>query len=119
MPNASMYANPYANPYLNPFLNPMMTQTQSQGNVALYFFAAQQANGGIGSGRLSGTRPAPASASTSASTSTTTQASRTERRSSNTPGGNAARYFNRAQQTPTQPAQFYNRQGRFYPSNHQ
>src|SRR5690242_16903078 len=61
----AMYGNPYANPYANPFLNPYMTQVPVQGNPALYFLAAQQQNGGIGSGRLSGTRPASAPATAS------------------------------------------------------
>src|SRR3954453_9992735 len=38
-----------------------MTQQPIQGNAALYLFAAQQQNGGIGSGRLSGSPP-PAAA---------------------------------------------------------
>ena len=46
---AGLPANPYANPYLNPFLNPYIGQyATTPGDAALLFYAAQQANGGIG-----------------------------------------------------------------------
>ena len=52
-----LYANPYSNPYANPFLNPYIAQYPSTAsNAALFFLAAQQATGGIGSGQLSGVR---------------------------------------------------------------
>src|SRR5258708_2845058 len=60
--NANPFMNPYANPFINPYMAAYGMQSQSQmapGNAALYFFAAQQMSGGIGSGRLSGTRPGP------------------------------------------------------------
>jgi hypothetical protein len=44
------YANPYTNPMMNPFLNPYMTQLPTnQSSTLLYFMAAQQQRGGIGS----------------------------------------------------------------------
>jgi hypothetical protein len=44
------YANPYMNPAMNPYLNPYMTQVSTnQANALMYFMAAQQARGGIGS----------------------------------------------------------------------
>ena len=52
------FTNPYMNPYTNPFLNPYATQYPMSGpDAALSFLAAQQATGGLGSGRLSGVRP--------------------------------------------------------------
>src|SRR5260221_694055 len=57
----AMSGNPFLNPYANPLINPALNQQQSMtpANAALYFFAAQQATGGIGSGRMSGARPGP------------------------------------------------------------
>ncbi|WP_422930339.1 hypothetical protein [Singulisphaera sp. PoT] len=107
--NMATYANPYTNPYANPFLNPYMTQAPVNGNGALYFFAAQQANGGIGSGRLSGVRPAPAPAEPAAPPD--------DRRLTDVPGGSASRYFNRSPQNPTNTHRYYNRAIRGYPSN--
>jgi len=57
---AAMMANPYLNPALNPYLNPAATQRPIDGrDAALYLYMANSANGGLGSGRLSGTRPGP------------------------------------------------------------
>lgn len=110
---SAMYANPYANPYLNPFLNPYMTQTQFSGNAALYLFAAQQSNGGIGSGRLSGVRPGPRPAPAA------TQSPAEKRRATDTPGASASRYFNRgfAPAANGGTSRFYNRQSRSYAGN--
>ena len=46
---------------MNPFLNPYaaLYAPASTQNAALYYFAAQQSMGGIGSGQMSGTRPRP------------------------------------------------------------
>jgi hypothetical protein len=47
---ANPYANPFLNPMMNPYLNPYMTQGQLNPNDSLlYFMAAQQARGGLGS----------------------------------------------------------------------
>jgi hypothetical protein len=110
-PYGAMYANPYANPYLNPFLNPYMAQTPtSAGNAALYLFSAQQANGGIGSGRISGVRPGPSAAPAPA-------AAASNRRVSDTPGASAARYFSRGTPAGAGLGRYYNRQGRHYPNS--
>lgn len=101
---SGMYSNPYANPYANPFLNPYMTQGQVNGNAALYFLAAQQANGGIGSGRISGVRPGPR-------VPVPAPAPPDDRRVTDIPGGTAARYFNRASQ-PTGASRYFHRAGR-------
>jgi hypothetical protein len=110
---SAMYANPYANPYLNPFLNPYMTQgAPIYGNPALYLFAAQGANGGIGSGQLSGVRHRPASAAPA-------QTPKEKRRASDTPGGGASRYFNRgfAPSPRGGTSRYYNRQSRSFEGN--
>jgi hypothetical protein len=50
----------FANPMLNPYLNPYASQFAGNNNdFLLYLYAANQANGGIGTGVISGTRPAP------------------------------------------------------------
>lgn len=106
------FANPYANPYVNPYLNPYMIQANMRpGDAALYFTAAQQALGGIGSGQLSGVRPprGTATAPVPARGETTN--------SSMVPGGNAARYFNRSYQPAAGAGSYYNRQGRYFPKN--
>lgn len=109
---SGMYANPYANPYLNPFLNPYMTQVPVNGNPALYFFAAQQSTGGIGSGQLSGLH-APRVALPAAAESAVTD----NRRATDVPGASAARYFNRKPHMPSTPTQYYNRQKTYSPSS--
>ncbi len=51
-----VYANPALNPYLSPYASPFQTGNP---DFLLYMYAANQRNGGIGSGVISGTRPAP------------------------------------------------------------
>lgn len=102
-PPSGIYANPYANPYLNPFLNPYMTQTPVDGNPALYFFAAQQATGGLGSGKLSGVRG-------TRSPATIAVVPADPRRPTDIPGASASHYFNRKPQNAVVPGQYYNRQ---------
>jgi hypothetical protein len=112
-----LYANPYTNPYLNPFLNPYMasfTQADPR-DAALYFFVAQQAAGGIGSGQLSGVRPGPASARASA-TAARPQAEPSPVRTSDIPGAGAAHYFGRSYRPSAGTDRYYNRQGRYYSS---
>ena len=113
--NPGLSANPFANPYANPFLNPAMTQTQmAPGAAALYFFAAQQANGGIGSGQLSGSRPPSRSNRPLATPAPEPDAGQ---RSTDTPGGGAAHYFNRGLKPVERTGRYYNRSGRFYGRN--
>jgi hypothetical protein len=107
-----MSANPFLNPYMSPFLNGGINQQQiTPANAAMYLFAAQAANGGIGSGRLGGARPAPGS--TKAKPATTTDS----RPSSNTPGAGAARYFNRTTAANTGANSYYSRQSNHFPRN--
>jgi len=55
-PAANPLANPFTNPYMNPYLNPylMTTLPADRTDTLLYFMAAQQARGGIGSTTLPG-----------------------------------------------------------------
>src|SRR4051794_2022535 len=106
---AGMTGNPYAVPTMNPFLNPYasMYASASPTNAALYFFAAQQSMGGIGSGQISGTRPGPVSA-------TAPSPIPDDRRVSDTPGAGAARYFNRSIKGGGIPNHHYSRYGNYY-----
>jgi hypothetical protein len=107
-----MYGNPYSVPSMNPFLNPYasMYAPASPSNAALYFFAAQQSMGGIGSGQISGTRPGPVAAESSSPIPS-------DRRVSDTPGAGAARFFNRSVKGGGIPNQHYNRYGNYYSAN--
>ncbi|WZO97167.1 hypothetical protein EP7_004189 [Isosphaeraceae bacterium EP7] len=50
--------SPYANPYMNPLFNPFSANaSMDKTAVGYYAFQMQQANGGLGSGQLSGVRP--------------------------------------------------------------
>ena len=106
----AMAGNPFANPYLNPYLNPLMTnQAATPQSAALYFLAAQQAAGGIGSGRLSGTRGDAAKGVAAAGPP--------PRGGSNVPGGGASQFFGRGPAKNTGASRFYSRQGRHFPGN--
>jgi hypothetical protein len=127
---AAMYANPYTNPYTNPFMNPYMTQGQiTQGNAALYFFAAQQASGGIGSGRIGGPNSvlnnrgvgSRTGAGSGAGTAGREESGTRSRRASDVPGAGASRFFNRGTAAGTINApvagHYYDRQTRHFPNN--
>jgi hypothetical protein len=97
-------------PAMNPFLNPYaaMYAPASPQNAALYFFAAQQSMGGIGSGQISGTRPRPGAQAPLPSPIPA------DRRVSDTPGAGAARYFNRQSRGGSVPNSHYNRLSNYY-----
>jgi hypothetical protein len=64
-PGGSAYTSPYANPYtspvFNPYLNPYMDPAAIPAEAAaLSILRARNANGAIGSGRISGVRAAEA-----------------------------------------------------------
>ncbi len=112
---AGAAANPFANPYLNPYMNPYMTsQSMTPQASLLYFMAAQRATGGIGSGKLSGSRPdsAPAPNGTEDRRPSPRGATRRE------PAGTAAGYFQRGYSTtrPDRPMSF-GRSNRYFPDN--
>lgn len=108
IPPAAMMANPYLNPYLNPYMNPGATQQPMNGNNALlYLYAANSANGGVGSGRLSGTRGTPAPRPRVAELPN----------SVSVPGGGAARYFNPGPVNAGNGGRYYNRGGRYFQNN--
>ncbi len=109
---ANPFATPYANPFMNPFAAALSQQPLDTGTMALYFMAARQAGGGVGTGIPSGTRQAPGGLSK-------------ERRladdkhptGSNVPGALASRYFNRTTTAITPGAsRYYNRQARSLPT---
>jgi len=109
LPPAAIMANPYMNPYLNPYTNPLATQQpMNAGNALLYLYGAQQAKGGLGSGRLPGSRP-------SASTSRSRPAEMPNTASS--PGGGAARYFNPGPVNGGGAGRYYNQRGRYFLNN--
>src|SRR4051812_25143008 len=110
------YGNPYAVPTMNPFLNPYASlyAPASPQNAALYFFAAQQSMGGIGSGQMSGTRPRPGTGTAPAAAASPTPS---DRRVSDTPGAGASRYFNRNVRGGYIPDGHYNRYGNYYSAN--
>lgn len=109
---SNSFVNPIANPYLNPYLNPYMTQTQmAPGTAALYFMAAQQANGGIGSGRLGGPKSV---AMARAAGSSEKEDPRTG--TANVPGAGASKFFNRNYPTSLSKIPQYHRPARQFPS---
>ncbi len=55
----TMYGNAAMNPYLNPMNPYAMGVMPNSPDFLLYMYAGNQANGGLGSGVISGTRPAP------------------------------------------------------------
>jgi hypothetical protein len=109
-----MLANPYANPYLNPFINPYMTQTNvGARNTLLYMMAAQQMNGGLGSGQLSGSRPAASASARKAPAAA--PAKEPSPRAPGVPGGRTARYFNRSYAEGGGLTRYYGRQDSYFP----
>jgi hypothetical protein len=88
---AALTASPGGNPYLNPVFNPgLLQEPAGRDALWLYLLKANDANGGIGSGRISGVRAAEEGAHTAGYPP---QISR--------PAAGASRYFNRA---PARPA---------------
>jgi hypothetical protein len=127
-----MAVNPLMNPVLNPYLNPLATQGSQPmpaGTAAMYFLAAQQMSGGLGSGRLNGPQ-APSPAGNPARNGRPGYASRTQggpgsgrgadaesrRGGANSPGGTAARYFDRDYPTKLNNTGYYSRPNRHFPS---
>jgi hypothetical protein len=118
--SAPMLSNFLMNPYMNPLINPYAGQqatATSNSDMALYMLAATSMYSGIGSGRISGTRPGPAGQGEGK------PAAARPHNAANTPGGNASRYFNRAYAgaayagvTPPKHRESpYNRSSRYYP----
>ena len=96
--NGQSVHEPLSEPVHEPLHAPSQPTTPEQ-RRALYFFAAQQANGGIGSGRLSGARPVADGRGAGAAGA---EAPRSlGRRSTTTAGaGGASRYFSRVVPEP-------------------
>ncbi len=110
-PAGNMFANSYANPFLNPYAAALSQQPMDTGTMALYFLAARQAGGGIGTGKLSGTRPGPAAAGREIASTDAPRPS-----GPNVPGALASRYFNRTTPVYQGTKRYYNRQPRSFPS---
>ncbi len=109
MPASAMMANPYLNPYLNPYMNPAMTQQpMNSGNALLYLYAAQAANGGMGSGRISNSRVQQQPSRPQAALAGTPAA---------TPGGGASRFFNPGPVNVNGAGRYYNRSSRYFMNN--
>ena len=107
MPPSAMMANPYLNPYLNPYMNPLATQQPMNAqNALMYMYMANSANGGMGSGRLSGTRGGTAAKAKPAQMPYTAH-----------PGGGAARYFNPGPGTGGTAGRYYSQRGRYFQNN--
>ena len=111
MPPASMMANPYMNPYLNPYMNPLATQQPTNArNAMMYMYMANSANGGLGSGRISGTRGGAAAAAKKPAEMPYTAH----------PGGGASKYFNPFNPVPgagNMSGRYYNQRGRYFQNN--
>ena len=108
IPPVAVMANPYLNPYMNPYMNPAATQQpMNGGNALLYLYAANAANGGVGSGRMSGTRGAPAVRPRPAEMPST----------ASTPGGGAARYFNPGPVNTGGAGRYYGQRNRYFQNN--
>jgi hypothetical protein len=102
----NMFMNPMASPFLYGSMFPMTQQQQG-----MMMLAGQAQMLGIGSGRMSGTRPgSPAAPGTRGR-----QLQAGARGSTRTPGGLAARYFNRTTTRARIPQGFYNRPNQHYP----
>jgi hypothetical protein len=105
-------SNPFMNPMASPLLyGSMFPMTQQQAGVMMLAGQAQML--GIGSGQLSGVRPAGISSGGVRARQMQTVAG--ARGTTRQPGGLAARYFNRTSQRPRIPQGFYNRPNQHYP----
>jgi hypothetical protein len=119
-----VFSNPLAAPLL---YNSMLPATQPQNlsqaqantlygptglattQLGLMLLANQQASGGIGSGRISGTRPDPRAREGGSS------AQDGKQRTLARPGGLASRYFNRVGPHSSYPKNYFNRRPRYFP----
>jgi hypothetical protein len=98
----------YYNPYMNPILNPALTQRPMDPAVPLlYLMGANDAAGGLGSGRLSGVRPANDGGKLAQSMARTMA----------TPGAGASRYFHRGPSQSTGRPTGFQRQNRYFGKN--
>jgi len=102
----SVFRNPMAAPYLFGSVYPM-----SPGQIGTMMLANQAGLTGIGSGQLSGVRPGAGAARGRPGQPPAAK----PRGSTATPGGLAARYFNRTAHVVRYPQSYYNRQTRYFP----
>jgi hypothetical protein len=118
-----VYTSPLATPFV--YNNMLQASQAQQGQASLYYgpnglattqlglllLANQQQNGGIGSGRISGTRGDSRARDATAARTPATSSQRAPAR----PGGLASRYFNRAAGHTAYPQQYFHRQSRYFP----
>jgi hypothetical protein len=104
-PNGGVLVNPMAGSTLSGGMSPASAR-----QMGLMTLAAQAQMTGIGSGQLSGVRPGASSGGR-----TRQQAIPKARGSASTPGGLAARYFNRTTGVGRQRQSYYNRQNPYFP----
>ncbi len=105
--------NAFNNPYMTPMLyGSMYPMTQNQ--IGWMMLANQAQMTGIGSGRLSGVRPAGGS-STAAASARATASSGARRPTSGMPGGLATRYFNRKSPNTRYPRTYFHRGTGYFP----
>jgi hypothetical protein len=121
-PSASTMANPYASPYLNPFLNPYVMANGGYGTTtpvdALgYMWAANQRAGGIGSGRLSSSRPLPPQKQPQTPRLNRGRPAAEMPVSLSRPGGAAGHYFNRGTGYRDPQRASFGRQNRYFKNN--
>jgi len=100
-----IFRNPMAAPYMFGSEYPM-----SPGQMGTLMLANQAGMTGIGSGQLSGVRPGAGS-----SRGKPGPPAAKPRGPNATPGGLAARYFNRTAHVMRYPQSYYNRQNRYFP----
>jgi hypothetical protein len=101
---------------LNFMYGPGIPMTRAQ--TALYMLSVQQRTLGLGNGQLSGVRPGQSAESDRTGSrvgSTSLHPTETHTRDMNIPGGQAARYFNRAGSAATRSRPYYNRQTHQFP----
>ncbi len=103
--------NAFNNPYMTPMLYGSMFP-MSRNQMGWMMLANQAQMTGVGAGRLSGVRPGtPGTPGQNPVGRTAAQ----KRGSASTPGGLAARYFNRTKPGSTYPRAYFNRQPANYP----
>ena len=89
-------------------MNPGASSTQ----LGLMYYLANQQGGGVGSGRISGTRTAPQQRT---APSEAPSSSNAKTRNSDRPGGLASRYFSRTNVRATRPKTYFNRRPGYFP----
>jgi hypothetical protein len=115
-----MMTNPFFNPALNPGLYGMTgSKPLSAGDAAFYLYSANAANGGLGSGRLSGTRPFPSSAAAQNPRGKGGKPAKAAEMPLSTmqPGGGASKFFNPGPVNVNGAGRYYSRRNPYFQNN--